>query len=685
MRFPVIFGGALLALVALAFVQPRPAQAFAQVKPKIRTFVPSTFPAAGCDEADGVSPNANNGACSLIDQLGHVNGILYRVSAITVDTGDSSGGAMNLSGWNAADAAADFFRTDAGNGSPLVATGNSCVTVSTTATCTAAALSPFPATTQANAGYYISGVSVSAYNGPHIATAVTYAGAGCATITNPCDFSTISFTVPAATPAGTGGNIAFAVGFNLTGSWAAADIIPIIQHHRTTGTNNMPVYPFSQAYANTVASAWAAGTYPLRWTIKVGSTYYYNTANTANDICTTQGTTPFPATAPVTDGTCTWSLAPGGGTNALPQESVVGSGYLGGGNAPPGPAPPTGTWQATFGGAIYNINSGVGVGTVGNCAPSACTSTDVSVGFPLFFETPITVWINQFNTTVNDGHGNPGMIVHYATCAFVGQIPYIRPGGFDNGEWFGFLNPVIVNSAWLNLTYAQYRGLFIDYYAKNIYANLGVAYAAAAPSWSLDTATNCFANGSNINECLDYPLHLVQYAKAALPGYGFGNQGWSQGDLAVQAQGTQASNSTGFIFSLFDLYNAQNIAVNAPRHLQFIAPSYPSNSNPAHTPPAGNSGSFDAFEPLGPQHGVRDVEMFAQDVSITWDARYLYVADGCAYPTPPAGNCVQTGPDYLDAQANNYQSYYNAMAAGTPFSTSQSLGGARNLGNANLQ
>lgn len=631
--------------------------------PLFFTFVPTNPPGSGCI-GTAASYAGAGGFCSVLSATveNHLDGIIVRVSAQTVDTGDSNGGVLDMSNWSGADSGSGLYRFALfnGNGYNLTAS-SSCSTTAGVATCNAqTGITWLPP----DGNVCIGGVSVSNYNGCWVLTGATYSGA---------NLSTFTFNIAGSPATGNGGYIS--AGCANGGSPKLCKIAIIVQHHRGGASKNMPDYPFSQAWINLVVQPWQPSTpYVFHQSVTHGGHCYYVT----NPIGTngggiTSATDPgnFSISGGTSvDNTITWK--DNGATNCLPQESLVGPGYAGGGNAPTSYA---------GGGAFYNVNSTVGAG-VANCTPSTCVADDVGLGFPVFFETPYLTWINAFNAIPMDSFGNPSAVYHYAQVVWEPQLLYLRFGGMDNGEWNKFLAGTdqsasagtATGAGWVTggMTYAQFRGAYLDAYANSFFTNIVTAWKASGATYQLDSGTNCFAGGNGAGKCLDYSQDIVANAKAASLNYGFGNQGWWIQDPGVNAAGSCASAVTGCEWVTFPLYQAQDQALGNIRHIQLQAPTCPANGNAGHcTNPT--EGSLAGFAQLATQHRVTVIEWFSSELSCTYDSRYTYA------------NGVASGCEYADMQADNYQYFMNNLLKGLPSFTSASSGTSTLAGTSSIQ
>lgn len=631
--------------------------------PLFFTFVPTNPPGSGCI-GTAASYATAGGFCSVLSATveNKIDGIVVRVSAQTVDTGDSNGGILDMSNWAGADSGSGLYRFALFNGNGYnLAASNSCTQAVGVATCTAqTGINWLPP----DGNVCVGGVSISNYNGCFALTGATYTGA---------NLNTFSYNVSGNPGTANGGYISAGCGNG--GSPKLCKIAIIIQHHRGGATKNMPDYPFSQAWSNLVTQQWQPNTrYVFHQSVFNGTHCYYVTnpidangggfssATNPGNFSTSGGTS--------LDNTITWK--DNGATNCLPQESLVGPSYAGGGNAPTSYA---------GGGAFYNVNSTVGAG-VANCTPSACSSDDVGVGFPVFFETPYLTWINQFNAIPADAFGNPGAVYHYAQVVWEPQLLYLRFGGMDNGEWNKFLATVDQNASagiadgatWVTggMTYNQLRNTYIDTYGASFYKNIVAAWIASGATYKLDTGTNCFAGGNGAGKCLDYSQDIVANAKAASTQYGFGNQGWWIQDPGVNAAGSCPSAVTGCEWVTFGVYQAQDQALGNIRHIQLQAPTCPVNGNQGHcTNPL--EGSLAGFAQLATQHRVTVIEWFSSELSCTYDSRYTYA------------NGVASGCEFADMQADNYQYFMNNLLKGLPSFTSASTGTSAITGVSSLQ
>lgn len=613
---------------------------------------PGNVPVFGCDEVgQGVTQvTKSQGYCSFHDfAIKHDHGIYARVTWQTVDTGTTG---PLYSGWATADA---LFQNYAPVNSVNTVTSITCANP----VCTVVFPSNNPFSASANASVCFWNTSVADYNaigptsgtGCFALTGVTYSGTGCAS-SKPC-LTGATFNFAGAHSASSGGVVTFACGDALYGAPHPCYVKPITVHHQSTASS-VPPYIYGQAWANLQATpGWVAGsTHLFGETLLQGSTYYQETALNGNGQCAEATTLPtFNTTVgqSTTDGTCTWLSY---GANANPQEAVVGSGYAGGGNDPP-----AGNYAG--GGAIFNINSAVGSGT-GKCSPSACAAADVMLGLPMWNENSYLNAIVAFNTSQNDGSGNPGVIYHYATVAWAVQCKCIfedRLGMMDQGEVFHYLETVLASSSWTNMTYAQFKGLYIDGYVSKVARANYAAWLASGATWKLDAPTNCFSNGNNLNDCLDYFNEIVSVIKAAGPLYGYGNQGLYVTDTTTEAVGGWAGQITGSEYPNFRRTLIPDRNAGAHRHLQFQARTCPANGNAGHCTNPGE-GSLAQFAQLITLNNVDVLEwVSSDDQNATWDSRYTYA------------NGVSSGIEYADAQADNYQAYANNIAQGLPSNT----------------
>src|SRR5579864_7196186 len=103
---------------------------------------------------------------------------------------------MDLSGWGAADSTAYDYALFSGNGNTV----GSCSNTAGVTTCTGITGLPVPP----DGAVCISGNSVSAYNSCFTLTNAIYTGAGCATQSNPCAISSITFNQGGSPATGTG-------------------------------------------------------------------------------------------------------------------------------------------------------------------------------------------------------------------------------------------------------------------------------------------------------------------------------------------------------------------------------------------------------------------------------------------------------------------------------------------------
>lgn len=681
---------------------------FNVIVPQLFSFVPASAPAAGCQNS---LSTASQGFCSFTNvDLDHVDGVDVRINANQIDTGNNATG-MNLTGWNTADKAFQNFVPAIGSTNTISAISNSAGVTTVTMT----GSNPFPTSSQSS--ICIWNASVAAYINCFQLTGVSYTGNFLTSMTFNQGGS------PASCSSNCGGAVVtFACGRLLHGSPAPCKVGIIVAHHRNV-VSSVADYIYDQPWANSSAYTRQNSTrYYMDQTIKVGTHYYHvvptldtqgggvTAASNPGNWSTTGGTS--------LDGTVTWQ---DDGTSAMPQQALVGAGYVGGGNDPTSYA---------AGGAVFNINTSVGAG-VGQCTPSACVPNDVGQGFPLFWQNPYREWIRKFNTTQNDGNGNKGVIPHYQSVPWASQISYIRLGMDDSGEVFFFLQTVVINASWKNLTFNQFLNIHIDSYVADIANSNWQAMVAVSAPYRLDGPTNCYANGNNDNNCLPYFTEIVKVYKAASSAYGFGNQGWYYPDTLTEVNGLWSSQLTGSEFPMFDKYFNNDLASGSTRHLQPQAPDCPvaasnigtatvTNGQPTITSTAGQGfvtgtswngiqiafitaantfptltistvtdsshltlttnwtqasgsvqytagvdcsnpeeGSFAQFEQLGAQHGINVVEFFAPTVSCTWDSTYTH-ANGLA------SGLVE----YAECQTDKYQNYYNALASGLPNQTS---------------
>jgi hypothetical protein len=555
----------------IAFLLLACSVAWAQNNPLMITAIPPNPPTDGCHSGwvhitAGWYCDVNDGAAGT-GYLPHLDGIYTRVLSTTVDQGDVANGGTDVprfTGWAAQDAVL----------SPYNGVGNvvgTCTNVLNATTCTFPANTIFSPTPTSD--IFITGNSVAAYNTSFSlngAPGATYTATGCIGPRTQC-LASITFNQTSPVATGTGGNIFFGCARLLRGSIRPCKISLLTQHHSNSAVASSPVYPFKQAWANSQADAWTASKhFSLRQSIKVG-THYYHVVPPIDSLGggTTSAVNPnnFSTTctnATSLDNTVTWQ---DDCTNALPQESAIGTGYVGTTNDPQ-----SGQW--TSGGILINVNSLQCNSPTFN---TACGALEVATGFPMFQETPYRKWFNFFNTATNDGFGNPGVIPHYKTVTWPSltvdpsQIQYNGMGLFDLSEVFFFQKPFVVSAAGLNLTYAQFKGIFIqDYAADSFQQNYAAWIAGGAPAWQLNTRTNGYAGSGADGNSLDYAREIVKQAKLVYPYYSFGNQGVQISALTINAAGTWATANAGFYTPYFDQYLPESKTVF--HHLQPAAP-----------------------------------------------------------------------------------------------------------------
>ena len=89
--------------------------------------------------------------------------------------------------------------------------------------------------------------------------------------------------------------------------------------------------------------------------------------------------------------------------------------------------------------------------------------------------------------------------------------------GADQGEVFFFGETVVASASWLNLTYAQFKGAYLDDYVADVAQANWNAYTAQNPAWKLEGPTNCYSGGAAAAECLDYFTEIVNGYKRVSP------------------------------------------------------------------------------------------------------------------------------------------------------------------------
>lgn len=318
----------------------------------------------------------------------------------------------------------------------------------------------------------------------------------------------------------------FSCGANLVGTGAASTcFVNVSTGPDTTATSvnqDVPQYVASQAWANLAAPAWVSGnTYSVAQTVCFpcdGSHYYQLTS--------TPTCKPTGSAGPSADG-CSW-LGPL--AQAPPQDFAFSNttGFSGSGaGTVANPNPPTS--------GIANVNTTNC--TLANSNPTPCTELTLMTGYPVPWETPLTVAWQNFVS-----------FYFPHLCSQLGSnIKYIRglsksSDGENNIFNIGQINTISGNGANSQSAYLADFTNFVNF-AIGVMTKAGCRVPLMGGVNGGNATPFTFADNqaqvlSNAYQNTGYPIAIA-------------NQGWQTSDVTNYANGTNCSNDFCNIFNTY--------------------------------------------------------------------------------------------------------------------------------------